>query len=78
MNPAFKIEVIDNASGTKNSLDFRKVDKKNIAEDIKRSGQLVPIQLPPNGGSLPEIRISKNNDEYLEIASLTFDIGSVQ
>ena len=76
-NPAFNIEILgDNNRGyeanTNNKISFRKTSISDLTEDITFSGQLLVNNIPINGSSQPVVRLSKDDDNYIEIASMKY------
>ena len=79
-NPAFNIEILgDNNRGyeanTNNKISFRKTSISDLTEDITFSGQLLVNNIPINGSSQPVVRLSKDDDNYIEIASMNMEIA---
>lgn len=72
-HPAFNIRIIDNNSKRTKSKEYRRVLPGRVTEDSLYSGHLVIKGLPANGSPQPSLSITKDDDGYLELASIEVD-----
>ena len=75
-NPVFKYEIVSDVDrALSQEREFRRNDPDNVLKPLNYNGQLVIENLPQNGVNLPELRITKEDDQYIEIASINMYLG---
>ena len=75
-HPAFDIQVIDGNTGRiTRKTSFRRIRPNTVTVDSDFSGQVAVKNMPQNGSSQPELRISKTDDEYIEFSSINIQLG---
>ena len=71
---AFDYEIINSLTGTKVNRAFVRHDRNSV-EDRSFNGLLWVNNLPTNGSPLPELRIVKDDDKYIEVSSINILLG---
>ena len=75
-NPVFKYEIVSDVDrALPQEREFRMNNPDDVLTPLNYNGQLVIENLPPNGLNLPELRITKEDDQYIEIASINMYLG---
>ena len=71
----FRYQIIDSIKGLQTETEFRHHDKDNALDRGEIGGQFWINNIPSNGSTLPELRIIKEDDKYIEINSINIELG---
>lgn len=71
----FRYEIIDNETGRIEGREYKAPDKKNAVTSETKTGLFWINNIPTNSSQLPEIRVVKRDDKYIEISSLNIQLG---
>lgn len=73
----FKYDIIDSLSGAKKTSSFKYAPKENVVDASGQGGLFWVNNVPANGSTLPEIRIYKLDDRFIEINTINIDLGDL-